>query len=101
MQQFYGLRYNHGDLMIAKILTLSALLVVWFIVASVAWTTLFPLEWVLSIDGYLVSQGIHIYGEQEFGDERIYDFMADLYIASSALLSIILTTLTYRLTRRK
>lgn len=87
--------------MIAKILTLAALLVVWFIIASVVWTTLFPIEWVLSIDGYLVSQGIHIYGEHEFGDERIYDFMANLCIASSALMSLVLTIITYRLTRRK
>lgn len=87
--------------MIAKILTLVVLLVVWFIVASIAWMALFPLEWVLSIDGYLVSHGIHIYGEHEFGDERVYDLMADLAITGSAALSIIMTSVTYRLIKKR
>ncbi|MBV8044455.1 hypothetical protein [Pluralibacter sp.] len=87
--------------MIAKSLTLITLLVVWFIVVAAVWSLVFPLEWVLYLDGFLVSHSIHIYGEHEFGDERIYDFMADLTLVSSALLSIILTLLTYRLIRRK
>lgn len=87
--------------MIAKSIILITLLVVWFVVIAVVWSMVFPLEWVLYLDGFLVSHGMHVYEEHEFGDERIYDFMADLCIASSALLSIILTIITYRLTRRK
>lgn len=61
---------------------------------------LFPFEWMVYLDHFLFSHGITFYGEHEFGDERTYDFVIDLCLLCSAVISFPLAFFTYRLITR-
>ena len=73
----------------------------WLFLIMLLLPRIIPFGWIILLDDFFETHGIIIWGSHEFGDERIYDLAANVFIVGSFIITLLLTCLTLLCIRRK